>query len=157
MRTLGYAVLGLLAERPHTGYDIARRMERPIGYFWTAQHSQIYPELARLEADGLVRHRVVDGPGPRDTKRYRITPAGRAALRAWVDAPVPAQPGRSELLLRVRSLWVVGPRPAAPPPPRAPAARPLAVAPRPRAGRPVPAPRPPRARRGARRLPPGGS
>ncbi|GAB3593822.1 PadR family transcriptional regulator [Angustibacter peucedani] len=109
MSTLGHALLGLLADGPRTGYQLARRMERPIGYFWTAQHSQIYPQLARLEADGLVRHRVVDGPGPRDTKQYRITAAGRAALRAWVDTPVPPQPGRSELMLRVRSLWMVEP------------------------------------------------
>ena len=73
MGTLGYAILGLLAKEPRTGYQIARAMNRPIGYIWTARHSQIYPELASLEADGLVRHAVVDGRGPRETKRYEIT------------------------------------------------------------------------------------
>ena len=61
--TLGYAILGLLADGPQTGYDLTRRMERPVGFYWTARHSQIYPELARLEAAGLVRHRSSTGRG----------------------------------------------------------------------------------------------
>lgn len=109
MGTLGYAILGLLARKPRTGYEISRSMAAPIGYMWTANHSQIYPELATLEADGLVRHRVVDGPGPRDTKRYSLTARGRSALRQWVDSPLPEQPARSELMLRVRCLWLVAP------------------------------------------------
>jgi DNA-binding PadR family transcriptional regulator len=76
---------------------------------WTANHSQIYPELAALESKGLVRHRVIDGPGPRDTKRYSLTAQGRSALRQWVDSPLPEQPARSELMLRVRCLWLIAP------------------------------------------------
>lgn len=108
MGTLGYAILGLLATQPRTGYDLARRMKTPIGYMWTAQHSQIYPELARLEADQLVRSTVIAGPGPRDTKRYRITAAGRRALQAWVDSPLD-EVARSEFMLRIRSLWLLSP------------------------------------------------
>jgi DNA-binding PadR family transcriptional regulator len=111
--TLGYAILGLLADAPRTGYEIARRMDTPIGYYWTARHSQIYPELARLEADKLVRHEVVPGPGPRDTKRYSLTRAGRTRLRQWVASPLPPQPERSELLLRTRWLWLASPQRAA--------------------------------------------
>ena len=62
---LGCALLGLLARSPPTGYDLAKRMERPVGYFWTANHSQIYPELSRLEEAGLVDHTVIEGAGPR--------------------------------------------------------------------------------------------
>ncbi|MGN6612401.1 MAG: PadR family transcriptional regulator [Angustibacter sp.] len=113
MTTLGYAILGLLADGPRTGYEIARRMDTPIGYYWTARHSQIYPELARLEADHLVRHEVVPGPGPRDTKRYTLTRAGRTTLRQWVASPLPPQPERSELLLRTRWLWLTSPEQAA--------------------------------------------
>lgn len=110
MSTLGYAILGLLAGKPRTGYELARSMERPIGYMWTAQHSQIYPELATLESAGLVRHRVVDGPGPRDTKRYWITARGAAALDAWTDSPLTQPPARSELMLRVRTFWLISPQ-----------------------------------------------
>ena len=84
---LAYAILGLLAAEPLTGYQLAQRMRAPIGYMWTAAHSQIYPELAKLLADGQVRAAVIPGRGPRDTKRYTITTAGRRALRDWVDSP----------------------------------------------------------------------
>ena len=105
---LGFAILGLLAIRPRTGYDLARAMRKPIGYMWTAGHSQIYPELARLEAAGLIAATVIEGPGPRDTKRYAITPAGTDALTAWADSPL-TEVARSELMLRVRALWLLPP------------------------------------------------
>jgi DNA-binding PadR family transcriptional regulator len=109
MRTLGYAVLGLLAVKPRTGYEIAKFMKAPIGYMWTASHSRIYPELQILEASGLVRHQVIDGPGPRDNKIYTITTKGRTTLARWVDSPLTPQPARSELMLRVRALWTISP------------------------------------------------
>jgi DNA-binding PadR family transcriptional regulator len=107
--TLGYGILGLLARGPLTGYEVARRLQTPVGYFWSARHSQIYPELARLEADRLVRHAVVSGPGPRDNKRYSLTPRGRTALRRWVVSEPPPAPAKSELLLRVYSIWLSSP------------------------------------------------
>ncbi len=103
--TLGYALLGLLARRPRTGYQLTRLLREPIGFFWTASHSQVYPELARLEAKGLVRHRVIAGPGPRDTKRYAATAAGRRALAGWSTRPPQRHPERDEFLLKVFSLW----------------------------------------------------
>lgn len=105
--TLGFAVLGLLARRERTGYQIAASLKRPVGYFWSAGHSQIYPELHRLEQLSLVQHVVVDGPGPRDTKRYAITDAGRQALSEWVVRPPAAvESPRDELLLKVYSCWL---------------------------------------------------
>lgn len=109
MNTLGYAILGLMAGRPRTGYEISRAMQRPLGYFWTARHSQIYPELAALEKDGLLRSKVVPGPGPRDTKRYTLTSRGRTALITWLDSPLGEEPAKSELMLRVWSLWLLSP------------------------------------------------
>ncbi len=108
MSTLGYAILGLLAAQPRTGYDLAKLMRAPIGYIWTARHSQIYTELARLEDEGMVSAAVIDGPGPRDNKRYEITPAGWHALQDWVDSPL-TQVARSEFMLRIRGLWVLPP------------------------------------------------
>lgn len=106
---LGHALLSLLARRPGTGYDLTQRMRRPVGYFWAANHSQIYPELARLEEGGLVRHRVVAGAGPRPTKRYTITAAGRRALDGWLRSPIGDPPTRDEETLRVWSLWTLDP------------------------------------------------
>lgn len=105
--TLGFAVLGLLAKKRQTGYEISRAMQRPVGYFWRAGHSQIYPQLAALEAAGLARSTVIAGPGPRETKRYAITPAGKTALTTWLGGPVPGEDHKDELMLRVWSLWLL--------------------------------------------------
>jgi DNA-binding PadR family transcriptional regulator len=107
--TLGYALLGLLARKPRTGYELTQALREPIGYFWTASHSQVYPELARLEARGWARYEIIAGPGPRDTKRYAITAAGRRALATWAVAPPRPEPSRNELLLKVYSLWLADP------------------------------------------------
>lgn len=110
--TLGHALLGLLARAPSTGYDLARVLKRPVGFFWSAGHSQIYPELGRLEAAGLVRHTVVDGAGPRATKRYRLTPAGRRELRSWLLSTT-SEVDEREILLRAYLLFVLSPAEAA--------------------------------------------
>src|SRR5438270_4169475 len=97
---LGYALLSLLARELLSGYDIARYMQVPVGFFWQARHSQIYPELARLEAQGLVTHQVVEQRDRPDKKLYSITGAGHAALRQWVTEPTADPPVRNELVLK---------------------------------------------------------
>jgi DNA-binding PadR family transcriptional regulator len=107
--TLGYAILGLLARVPSSGYDLAQRLKAPIGFFWTARHSQIYPELARLEGMGLATYRLVEQSDKPDKKIYTITDAGVAALAEWACAPVARLPARDELILKAYSLWVAEP------------------------------------------------
>lgn len=84
-------------------------MRAPVGFFWEARHSQIYPELARLEERGLVTYRVVEQQGRPDKKVYSITDAGRKALEGWVTEPPGAQPARDELVLKAYSLWLADP------------------------------------------------
>ncbi|ROT33689.1 PadR family transcriptional regulator [Micromonospora sp. HM5-17] len=106
---LGYALLCTLHRGPLTGYEIVRRMRKPIGYYWTAQQSQIYPELARLSAAGLITHDAEAGPGPRQRKTHRLTDAGRAALAAWlVEPPAPRAP-RDEAVLKTYALAAADP------------------------------------------------
>ena len=112
MGSLGYALLGLLAREPLSGYDLKGRMERPVGYFWSARHSQIYPELARLEGEGLVSHELVEQEGRPDKKVYGITAAGLEALEEWVTAPVEPRHARDELVLKAYSLWLAEPEKA---------------------------------------------
>ncbi|PWJ25407.1 PadR family transcriptional regulator AphA [Branchiibius hedensis] len=104
---LGHALLGMLARAPGTGYDLSQRMQRTISFYWTWQHSQIYGALRQLDEHGLIRHRVIAGAGPRDTKRYSLTAAGRRALTTWVGTTPEAHDDRDPLLLRVHSLWTV--------------------------------------------------
>ncbi|MCA1716014.1 MAG: PadR family transcriptional regulator [Actinobacteria bacterium] len=107
MTTLGYAILGLLSREELSGYDVAGRMRARVGHFWEAWHSQIYPELARLEEAGLATHRVVEQRGRPDKKVYKITPAGLETLKEWVTEPPVPRPARDELVLKAYSLWLV--------------------------------------------------
>ena len=103
---LGYAVLTLLAREPLSGYDLARRMKRPVGFFWQAQHSQIYPELAHLEDQGYVLHEVIPQEDRPQKKLYRITETGRTILKAWITQPPAPPPERNELLLKTYTIWL---------------------------------------------------
>jgi DNA-binding PadR family transcriptional regulator len=107
--TLGYALLGLLAREPLSGLDLARVLERQVAYFWNARHSQIYPELARLEAAGLVTHEVVEQRDRPSKKVYTLSERGLAALRAWVATPSEPHAVRDELVLKVASIWLLEP------------------------------------------------
>ncbi|WP_119070306.1 PadR family transcriptional regulator [Rubrobacter indicoceani] len=108
--TLGYAVLGLLAGGEMSGYDLKLRMAEPVGYFWEASHSQIYPELAKLEGAGMVFHEVVPQSGKPDRKVYGITASGLEAVGEWVTGPLRASPTRDETTLRAYLSWLGGER-----------------------------------------------
>jgi DNA-binding PadR family transcriptional regulator len=107
---LGYALLCLLVRNPGTGYDLASRLRRPVGYYWTARHSQIYPELARLVDAGLVSYETESGPGPRVKKTYTITAAGRRVLAEWLVRPPAPRLPKDELLLKTYAVAAADPQ-----------------------------------------------
>lgn len=109
MTTLGYAILGLLSSEALSGYDLMQRMKGRVGNFWSARHSQIYPELARLEEGGYVTHSVVEQQDRPDKKVYEITDSGLEALREWVPQPPARRPVRDDLVLKAYSVWVADP------------------------------------------------
>ncbi len=113
MTTLGYAILGLLAQEALSGYDLTQRMKGRVGNFWSARHSQIYPELTRLEGEGMVTHRVVEQQDRPDKKVYEITAEGLGALEEWVTQPPPPNVPRDELVLKAYSVWLADPEKAA--------------------------------------------
>jgi DNA-binding PadR family transcriptional regulator len=90
--TTSWAVLGLLSfGRELTGYELKKWAEQTLAHFyWSPESSEIYRELSRLEGAGYVAAETLPGElGAR--RRYRITPDGEDALRAWVArAPLPA-------------------------------------------------------------------
>lgn len=78
-----YVMLGMLSVGSKSGYEIRRSAELSLRYFWTVSPAQIYTELARLEEAKLVRG--VDGTrGKRPRRTFKLTAAGRKALRAWL-------------------------------------------------------------------------
>ncbi len=79
--SLRFALLASLSARPRTGYDLLQIFESSVGNVWHAAHTQIYPELRRMEQEGLLEGAQVPR-GPRALKReYRMTDLGYAALR----------------------------------------------------------------------------
>jgi PadR family transcriptional regulator, regulatory protein AphA len=93
-------ILGFLANRPRSGYEIKAAVDRSTRFFWAGSYGQIYPELRRLEQAGLVEGE--DAPNGRRARRvYRLTPAGREALEAWLVGPIVTVELRDESLLRL--------------------------------------------------------
>lgn len=86
LTTTSYAILGLLAVRPWTTYELARQMERALGDFWPRARSKIYEEPKKLVAHGLARA-APEKVGNRPRTVYTITPQGRRALAAWIPTP----------------------------------------------------------------------
>jgi transcriptional regulator len=74
-------ILGTLEERARHGYEIARLIESQSSGMIVLHSATLYPTLYRLEKRGLIRGRWVEKPGQRRRRYYRITAAGRAALR----------------------------------------------------------------------------
>ncbi len=110
-RTTPYALLGLLSMGPGTGYDLKRRAESTVGYFWAENYGQIYPGLKQLAADRLVtcKARAPRGPGRPGRQEYAITEKGMTALKAWLAAAPRLEPFRSEMLLKLFFGYVSGP------------------------------------------------
>src|SRR5690242_6385996 len=95
-----YVILGLLDARPRTGYEIKRTVDGSTRFFWAASYGQIYPELRKLRAAGLVESER-DDAGARKRTVHRLTPAGREALRAWLAEPAATTEYRDEKLLKL--------------------------------------------------------
>jgi PadR family transcriptional regulator AphA len=93
-------VLGLLAHGPRSGYDIKTVVDRSTRFFWAASYGQIYPELRRLEREGLVEGEQAPRGG-RDRRVYKLTPAGKEALVEWLLGDSVTIELRDESLLRL--------------------------------------------------------
>lgn len=105
-----FALLGLLSLGPMSGYDLKQLSEWSVGHFWRESYGQIYPHLKRLAAQGLVSSKTEGGSGRRDRHVYRLTAAGREALRSWLAKPAVAEVPRNEMLLKLFFGGLVAPR-----------------------------------------------
>lgn len=82
-----YAILGLLAWKPMSGYDIKKFVEIGLSHFWNESYGQLFPTLARLVDEGLAVKRNDPGSGRRKRFIYAITPRGHEALDEWLNSP----------------------------------------------------------------------
>jgi len=107
--SLSHALMTSLLEKSSSGYDLARRFDKSIGFFWHATHQQIYRELARMEAAGWITSEAAPDGGKTRKRIYKVLPDGQAELGRWVKEPTPAPDLRDELMVRMRADAVIGP------------------------------------------------
>jgi PadR family transcriptional regulator, regulatory protein AphA len=84
-----HAILGHLALRDWSAYELTRSIRRTLHWFWPRAESAIYAEMKRLQKDGLARRReepAADGSA-RQRAVYAITARGRRALAEWLATP----------------------------------------------------------------------
>src|SRR6185312_10457290 len=97
----GRVILGMIALGRQTGYEIKQVVDRSTRHFWAASYGQIYPELRRLEEQGLVRGQS-DPRGGRARTVYELTEDGQDALSGWLEsAPEPMFEVRDEGMLKL--------------------------------------------------------
>src|SRR4249920_809741 len=86
LTTTSYAILGLLRLRSWTSYELAKQVQRSLGWFWPRAERKLYDEPKRLVAAGLATS-VNEMTGARPRTVYTISDDGRAALRRWLGEP----------------------------------------------------------------------
>jgi DNA-binding PadR family transcriptional regulator len=100
--SLDHALLVSLLEKPSSGYELARRFDRSIGYFWHATHQQIYKVLARMEEAGWISGEVQPGEAAPDRKLFSVSGAGRGEVSRWLAEPTEPEGIRDSLMVKLR-------------------------------------------------------
>lgn len=102
--SLRYALLALLRVGPLSGYDLQKQFSLSVGHVWHAPDSQIYPELRKMETEGLIEGEE-QTRGQRGTRRvYHVTDAGQSAYAEWMRSPLDYQRVRDPAHLRAAYL-----------------------------------------------------
>jgi DNA-binding PadR family transcriptional regulator len=104
---LTHAILATLLDCPASGYDLRKRFEGSVGFFWQASFQQIYRELDKLEAQGLLQSQAITQQGRPDKKLFSVTPAGKTFLQDWIQTPCEMAPIRDDLLVKMFAGFIV--------------------------------------------------
>lgn len=101
---LAHVLLTSLLEKPSSGFALARRFDRSMGFFWSASHQQIYRELALMHSKGWIS--TLDASDTQNNKRkktYQVDQAGRIELARWTLEQ--SEPGqlREDLMVKLRA------------------------------------------------------
>lgn len=99
-KKIDYVILGLLSHEDLTGYEIKKRMDISLKYFWGASYGSIYPALGDLVERGLTNRRDGEENG-RNKIIYSITDEGRNCLKEWLQLPAQKDELRYETLLKL--------------------------------------------------------
>ncbi len=97
--SLRHAILGIVSAKPMTGYDLLKTFGNSVAYTWAAGQAQIYPELHKMEREGMLKSRTA-ARGAGEKRLYSITNDGKAELRRWVNEAVAYPAERDALRLK---------------------------------------------------------
>lgn len=100
LTTTSYALLGLLNIQPWSTYELAKQVDRSLGWFWPRTERKIYDEAKRLVEIGLATA-AKEKTGSRPRTVYTITAEGRRALELWLDQASAPPKLEAEALVRV--------------------------------------------------------
>ncbi len=98
---LAQAILAALIDFPCSGYDLAKRFDGSVGFFWKASHQQIYRELAKLDTQGWVNSETIHQSSRPDKKLYSVTEFGQKQLVEWIAQPSEPTPEKEEILVKI--------------------------------------------------------
>ncbi|MDR8410667.1 PadR family transcriptional regulator [Nonomuraea sp. 3-1Str] len=101
---LRHAVLAALLDGEYSGYQLAKIFDVGVANFWYAAPQQLYGELTRLEADGLVSGREVVQRGRPNKRVFTVTEAGIGELAAFAAAPGKPLLIRYDLTVKVHAV-----------------------------------------------------
>lgn len=107
--SLKHAVLALLEAEEGSGYDLLKRFQARLGYFWNASHQQIYQQLKKMHAEKLIEFEVESQTDKPDRKVYSITESGHAELLKWMAEPVKPNKVNDALLVKLYAGELVSP------------------------------------------------
>lgn len=99
-KKMDYVLLGLLSHEPMTGYEMKKRMDTALRFFWGASFGSIYPTLNQLEKEGKVTKEDKSSNG-REKISYSITEYGKESLKEWLQKPAEKDELRYETLLKL--------------------------------------------------------
>lgn len=80
-------ILGILSEKPHSGYEIKRHFEEYFSFFFDASYGTIYPTLSKMEKLNLITKESVRQEGKPDKNVFTITSAGLDQFHAYLQSP----------------------------------------------------------------------
>jgi PadR family transcriptional regulator, regulatory protein AphA len=86
--SLRHALLALLRVSPLTGYDLQKQFSVSVGHVWHAPDSQIYPELRKMETEGLIEGEVLPWGTKGKKRQYRVTAEGDRFFLEWMNEPL---------------------------------------------------------------------
>ena len=96
-----YLILGLLADKSLTGYEIKKLIDKKLGALWMESYGQIYPELKKLANEGMVTIEESVEDERVYQKRYHITDSGKKELISWLKMPPENKVVKYEILLKL--------------------------------------------------------